>query len=338
MKKTLKLITSLLLIISLLILAGCNNSSSVQNAEKNNETIKLNLSHVLSEASHFHVTAKKFAEIANEKSDGKIKIDIFPSGQLGQEIQSIQAARDGGQDLLITGSPALTNTISEYSLFDLPYLFNSIDEANKVLSGEVGKEFLDKLPEYDLVGLGFLSVLERNVFSQKPIHNASDFSKFKIRVVQAPLYVKAYEALESQPTPMPYSEVYLGMQQGAIDGGETSPDLMLQDKFAEVSKYYNLTKSQYYPVLLIMSKKSWEKLSEEHQNILKAAAEEAIKDGTDYYKQSYTESLNKLKEDGIEIIETDTDSLKVKTQTVVDTFKKENPDMEKYFELIQKAK
>jgi tripartite ATP-independent transporter DctP family solute receptor len=278
------------------------------------------------------------AELAAKKSNGQIKINVFPQSQLGGEVKMIQAARTGGLDMFITAQAPLVNTVKAYSLFDMPYLFDSVDQANKVLSGPVGKEFLDMLPKYNLVGLGFLSVMERNVFSSKPINSGADMAGMKLRVMQSPGYVKAYESFGAQPTPMAYGDVYMSLQQGVVDGADTSPDQFVMDKFVEVSKYYNLTKVHYLPALLIISKAKWDKLTPQQQAIVKSSADEALADSRAYYKKSYTDSIERMKKAGVTVVEPNLAPMK-QTSSKVDADLLANiPDGKKLYDKVQAAK
>lgn len=340
MKKTALLISLLLLISSILVGCGKDSTSGTSNnaTASEGDPLSISIGHTLAPESHYHVMATKMAEIAAEKSDGKIEIKVFPQSQLGGEVKMIQGARSGTLDMLVTAQAPLTTTIEEYALFDIPYLFDSIDQANGILAGPVGDKFLDMLPEHDMVGLGWLSVMERNVFASKPVKSVKDLESFKIRVMQSPGYVEAYEAYGAQPTPMAYSELYMSLQQGLVDGGDTSPDQFVMDKFDEVAKYYNLTKTHHLPALLIVSKKKWDSYSEEQKEILNSAAEEALAYGIDYYKQSYDESIEKMKEANVEVVETDLDSLKAESEKVNESLLSEIPDGEQLFEEIQKEK
>lgn len=332
----------LVLLMLILVLGACsggssdkedsgNGESAVNTAEKSeggsNEPIEFNLSHVLAEDSSFHVTAAKLAELVEERTNGDVTIEIFPAGQLGGEVQSIQAARNGNQDLIVTGTPALTGTAPEFLALDLPYLFNDLDEANDFLQGPVGDNLLDGLKEYGLIGLGFTSTLERNVFANRSVQNLDDFKNLNIRVVESDGYIDAYKALGAQPTPMAYSEVYLSLQQGVIDAGEAAADTMITDKFMEVATHYNLTKSHFYPVVLIISEKSWNLLSDEQQEIMAQAAKEATQEGIRVFAEDYEASLKTMADNGIEIVETDMASFKEATQSLRDDFIENNPDL-----------
>ncbi len=301
-------------------------------------TVELSLGHTLAPDSHYQATSERMAEIAARKSNGEIKINLFPQSQLGGEVKMIQAARSGVQDMLITAQAPLTNTVKAYSLFDVPYLFDSVDQANKVLAGPIGQKFLDMLPRYNLVGLGFLSVMERNVFSAKPIKGSADMNGEKLRVMQSPGYVETYRSFGALPTPMAYGDLYLSLQQGVVDGGDTSPDQFVMDKFLEVSKYYNLTKVHYLPALLIISKAKWDKLTPEQQKILQESATEALAYGRDYYKKSYAESIERMKAAGVTVVDSDVSSLKKASEPVVASLLKEIPDGEALYKEIQQAK
>jgi tripartite ATP-independent transporter DctP family solute receptor len=302
------------------------------------QTVTLNVGHTLAPESHYMVATNKMAEIAARKSKGQIKINVFPQSQLGGEVKMIQAARTGGLDMFITAQAPLTNTIKEYSLFDMPYLFDSVEQANKVLLGSVGREFLDMLPKHNLVGLGWLSVMERNVFSSKPIRNDKDMAGMKLRVMQSPGYVKAYESFGSQPTPMAYGDVYMSLQQGVVDGADTSPDQFVMDKFIEVSKYYNLTKVHYLPALLIIGKPSWDKLTADHKKILQDSASEALAESRTYYRKSYDESIAKMQKAGVQVVESNTGSMKQTSSKVNEALLAAIPDGKALFKKVQDAK
>jgi TRAP-type transport system periplasmic protein len=302
------------------------------------EVLQLKLGHGLAIDNHYQVAATGLAERVARKSNGQIKIDVFPQLQLGGEVKMIQAARAGGLDMLIVSQAAMVNTVKAYSVFDIPYLFDSMAQANKVLATSVGREFLDMLPRHNLVGLGFLSVMERNVFSSKPIKKATDLKGMKVRVLQSPGYVKAYEAFGTQPTPMSYGDVYMALQQGVVDAADTSPDQFVTDKFIEVSKYYNLTRMHYLPALLMVSKTTWDKLNPQQRQILQESATEAIAESRAFYAKSYSEAIAQIRKAGVTVVEPDMKSMKQTGGTVVEQLLPAIPNGKKLFDQIQAAK
>lgn len=317
-----------------------NNQQGSSQSDKQNsgEKIKLSFGHTLSESSPYHVLATKFKESIEAKTNGQITVEIFPSSQLGGEVQMIQAARTGSQDILISAQAPLENTVKEWKLFSMAYLFKDLDQANKVLQSPVGQKFLDMLPDYDLVGLGWLSAIERNVFGNKEINSVADMKGLKIRVMQSPGQVKSYEGLGANPTPMAYSELYLALQQGVVDAADTSPDQMVGDKFAEVSKYYNLTKAIYLPAALIISKTTWDKLSPDLQQKVKEATQEAIQAEIDVYKEQYQKGLDDMKKMGVKVVDVNVDEFQKATESVRQELLKDIPNGQQLYEEVQNAK
>ena len=301
------------------------------------DPVELNLGHVLTPGSHYDAVATRMAEIVERKSNGTLKIKVFPSGQLGGEVKLIQAARTGAISLAVIGEPPLETTVKEYGLFSMPYLFPDLAKANQAMQGTFGKHMLSYLDQHGLVGLGWISSLERNVYGRRKIEKPADLDGMKIRVIQSPGYIKTYEMLGAQPTPMAYSEVFLALQTGVIDGGEASPDTMIDDKFAEVSKYYNLTKTHYMPAILIMSKSRMDKLSPEHQKILRDAAGEAVLHGVDVYTASYNKSLEQIRKQGVEIVTPDLNLFRAKTDAIYQALLPAIPDSTKNFALAREA-
>lgn len=301
------------------------------------EVVNLKLGHVLTPASHYHEVAEKLAEVALAQSKGTLKIEIFPSGQLGGEVKMIQSARTGVLSLVVTGEPPLENTIKEYGIFSLPYLFTSVDNANAALQGPFGKQMLNYMDKYGLTGLGWISVLERNMYGSKRIDSVGDMKGTKIRVIQSPGYVKAYEALGAQPTPMAYSEVFMALQTGVVDAGEASPDQIIQDKFVEVTKYYNMIKIHYMPAVLLMSKAAFSNLSTEHQAIIRTASDQAVKHGIEVYKAGYQDGLKQMKAAGVTIVEPELSGFKKATEAIYAPLLSGIPDGQKNFNSARAA-
>lgn len=270
------------------------------------QSAEMSVGHVLATASHYHAAATKFAEVVNQKSKGAIKASVFPGGQLGGEVKMLQSARTGTLDVVVTGEAPLEGFAKEYAVFSFPYLFSSVDQINGVLQGPIGRGMLDLLPKHNLVGLGFISALERNIFTNgKVVNTVADMKGLKIRVIQGPGYVKAYQALGAQPTPMAYTELYTALQNGAVDAAENSPDVFLQDRFIEVSKTYANLKIMYMPAVIVMSKAKYEALSPDMQKVVHEATAEAISFATAQYKKDYADAFTAMKKTGIKIIEPD---------------------------------
>ncbi|MEW9838314.1 TRAP transporter substrate-binding protein [Mesorhizobium sp. ZMM04-4] len=303
------------------------------------QQMELKIGHTLNPSSHYHKAAEKFKEVVEARTNGDITVSLFPQSQLGGEVKMLQSARLGAVDLVVTSSAPLENTVPEMAILSLPYLFDNLDEADKVLQGDAGRHFLDYMEPRGLVGLTFLSAIERSVYtSKKPIKTVADIGNLKLRVMQSPSYVAAYEAFGAQPTPMAYSEVYLALQNGVVDGAENSPDTFVMDRMTEVTKYLNMTKAHYMPSLMVMSKVRFDALSDEQKAIVADAAKEAAQASISTFRSTYTESLDKVKEANVEIVETDRAEFAKAAQAVWPSIVANTPDGEKNLKVIEDAK
>jgi len=219
--------------------------------------------------------AQRFSEIVEKKSGGKMKVKLFASGVLGGDAAVISSLQGGTVDLTMAIPGLLSGMAREFSLFDLPFLFNNEKEADGVLDGPVGRKLLDKLPEKGLIGLTYFEHGFRNVTnSRRPVARMEDLQGLKLRVMQIPVMIDAFSALGSNPLPLPLPEVYTALEQRAVDGQENPYSLVEASKYYEVQKYGSDTRHAFNPVVLLFSKKVWDRLSEDERKILLDAARE----------------------------------------------------------------
>ncbi|MCX8997026.1 TRAP transporter substrate-binding protein [Rhizobiaceae bacterium BDR2-2] len=299
--------------------------------------LEITLGHTLALDSHYQVASEKFKEVVEAGSNGEITVSIFPQSQLGGEVRMIQSARTGAIGAFITAGPPLENSIPQYAVFSLPYLFSSVDEANGLLQGEVGDRFLALLPDAGLVGLNFFSVFERSVFGNKPINSLADMRGLKLRVLQGPGFVQTYDALGAQATPMAYSEVFVALQNGVVDGAEASPEQVVQDKFIEVIKDFSLTKIHYMPSLLVMSKPIFDRMTPEQQELVRDAARQAKDASLEAYNRTYEEALVTLREANVAINEPDLAEFQTVAKGLWPNLLASVPQGEENLKLIQDA-
>jgi TRAP-type transport system periplasmic protein len=303
------------------------------------DKIVMKLGHTLAPNNHYQLTALEFAKAVAAKTNGKIDVQVFPQSQLGGEVQMTQALRTGTQEMMISGQAAMVNTIKQWEIFDIPYLFSSVDDANRVMQGPVGKKFMDMMRPYNLVGLAWISVGERNLFTgKKAINSLSDVKDLKVRVMQSPGYIAGYKALGANPTPLAYNQVFLALSQGLVDGADTSPEQFIQDKFSDVSKHYYITHVNYMPVVLAISKAAWDKLTPDLQKAMQEAANEAAQFDLKEYKKEYDEALAQMKSQGVQVVDVDTKPWAAATENARKEMIAKVPDGAALFEEISAAR
>lgn len=310
----------------------CVAVSSVALAQ---DKVVMKLGHTLAPDNHYQLTAQVFAKEVAQRTHGRITIEIFPQSQLGGEVQMAQALRTGTQELMISAQAPIDNTIKQWQIFDIPYLFSNMDEANALLQGPVGRKYLDMMQPVNMVGLTWLAVGERNVFTTKrPINSLADMRDLKVRVMQSPGYIAGYKALGANPTPLAYNQLFLALSQGLVDGADTSPEEFIQDKFSEVAKHFYLTHVNYLPVVLAMSKSAWSKLPPGDQKIFMDSAKVAAQFDLQEYKREYNAALAAMKQKGIQVAAPDTKSWIAATQPARDELIGQIPDGKALYQQI----
>ena len=271
--------------------------------------------------------AKKFAEVVEQKSGGKIKVRVFPSGQLGGDLPNISALQGGTLDLMVLNAGLLSSNVKDFAVFDLPFLFNTPEEADAVADGPVGKKMFDKLQEKGLVGLGYFDLGFRNVTnSKRPISKLEDFSGIKLRVLQSPLFIDLFNTLGANTVAMPFPEVYTALEQKVIDGQENPFTVIRDSKFSEVQPYLSVTRHVYNPQSVIMSRKTWDKLSADEKKIVQEAADEAEVYQRKVSREQAAKALEDLTKAGMkvnEIAPQEMARIREKVKPVIDKYAKE---------------
>ena len=246
---------------------------------------------------------KAMGKMLEESTGGKLCIEIYHSAQLGQEKDTIEQTQFGAIDLNRVSLGPFNNIIEETQVPSLPYIFRSVDHMHKVMDGPIGQEILDAFAAHDLIGLAFYDGGSRSFYNkEKPIKSMADLKGMKFRVMQSDMFVDMVSALGANATPLPYGEVYSSIQTGVIDGAENNwPSYDTSGHF-EVAKYYTLDQHLIVPEVLVMSKKSWDKLSAEEQAAVREAAKASVPVMRELWVAQEKKSEDKVRAAGSEII------------------------------------
>lgn len=247
---------------------------------------------------------EKFAEVVKAKSGGKIKVNIFPGGVLGGDAPNVSALQGGTLEMVSMNSGILASQVKEFAIYDFPFQFANAKEADFVVDGPFGKMMHDKLQEKGMVGLTYFELGFRNMTnSKRPINKVEDFAGLKIRVIPNPINLDWVKALDANPTPMAFPEVYAALEAKALDGQENPLNVILANKFAEVQKHLTITNHVYNPQSVIISKKFWDTLSAVEKKIVTDAAAEATKAQRQASRDAAGSTLDQLKKAGMQVTE-----------------------------------
>lgn len=222
------------------------------------------------------IGARKFAQLVEARTNGRIKVSVFPAGQLGNDMQMQSALQGGTQEFTAPSTATLAGLVKEFGLIGLPFSFATEKEADAVLDGPFGRKLLAKLQDKGLVGLAFWENGFRNVTnSKRPIVRAEDVAGLKIRTMQNTLYIDLFGGLGANPVPMAVSELFTALESRAVDAQENPYTVVHAQKFYDVQKYLSTTGHAYDALALIVSRKFWDKLSPADQKALQEAALES---------------------------------------------------------------
>jgi tripartite ATP-independent transporter DctP family solute receptor len=233
--------------------------------------------HYFKEDHPWHKGLAFFAKRADEESKGRIKIDIFNGGVLGSEAQTLQFVKDGSLDFVVADPSAGAPFAKELDFFALPFLFRDYAHWQASLDGEPGKSYAQTIEsKTGMKILGYWGGSSRNVLStKKPVTGINDMKGFRLRLVSSPLKVNVWKAVGAVPTPIAFMETYLAMKSGVVDGMENESVSVLSMKFYEPAPYIARTEHEFTVRPLFMSKKSYDKLPPDLQQVMVKAAEEA---------------------------------------------------------------
>ena len=276
MKRFLALCLSIVMILAL--------ATATASAAPASDVITLRASHSCADTHPYHLGLQKFAELVDEKTDGAVKIDIFPSAQLGDERANIEDLQMGTLDIAVSSTGPLGNFVEDFLILDLPFLFSGYEHAHKVLDGEIGQALIKKLDDIGVVGGAFWENGFREMTNSKhPIESAADCAGLKLRCMENQVHMDAFSALGMDPTPMAWSEVFTALQQGVIESNLA------------------ITNHVYSPSLILFSKSVFDKLDPAYQTALMEAAQEAADYERSCCEDNESEQIAEMEELGVQV-------------------------------------
>ncbi|HIC83591.1 MAG TPA: TRAP transporter substrate-binding protein [Candidatus Marinimicrobia bacterium] len=283
----------IIIIYFLVIFIGCWS--------ENNEKIVIKVSHNGSDQHPHQAGFEKISEILEKETNGRAKLEIFPSSQIASEEEAIEMVKLGVIGSTPASSGALSRFVPEVDLFNLPFIFDSLGHFYEVLDGPIGDEIAKIIEQkLDCIVLGWWFSGIRNTWnSEKPIYTPKDLEGMKIRVIGSSIVLDTFNAFGAQATNMSFGELYSAIQQGVLDGAECDHIDLLVEKFYEVTKYVSFTEHLYLSVALIFSKKQFKKLPEDVQMALIKAGQESIKTQRNAMESKTREALIELQKKGL---------------------------------------
>lgn len=264
----------------------------------------LRLGHNISTSSPYHLAAEHFAGLVAERTGGRLSVQVFPAGALGNERDMIEGAQIGTIDMVVTSSAATGPFVPAMRVLDIPFLFRDLAHARAVLDSEIGEGLLGAMSDSSLVGLAFGDIGFRHMTGPRPLDTVAALQGVKLRSQNNPIHLAAYTALGFAPSVVGFNELYAALQTGVVEANEQPLSIHVASRFYEVQSHLTLTGHLMASALFVMSQDSWNGLSAEDQAIVRQAARDSIPVMRAATDEQDAAALGTLRERGMTIVET----------------------------------
>ncbi len=313
---------AILLLVSLL--PGCTPEQSEQP-----EKIVLKAGHSANANEPYHLGLVEMARIVNEKSDGRVEIQIFPAMQLGSEKAMTEGLLLGTIDIVVAANGSATNFVPQLGVLDLPFLFRDREHMYKVMDGPVGQEFEKSVELRGFHLLGFFDAWVRHIMtSKKPINTYDDLAGLKIRTMPVPAHIASFNAFGANAVAVDYGELYGGLQTGLVDGAEAANTNYDLKKFYEVAPHWAQIGWVILVADVLMSEKKFRSLPADIQEILQDAGRQSAVFERKAYADSDNNLLDILQSKGVKVTYPDPAPFREASKAVYDEFVKTDKDRE----------
>lgn len=287
------------------------------------ERVTLKLAHNLDTNHVVHQALAQMAKEISTASDGKMKLRIYPGGQMGGPRETLELLQNGALDMTKASASEMEPFSPAFSIFSLPYLFKDQAHFNKVIYGPVGESMMAQTRDKGFVSIAAYVAGTRSFYANKPIHTPADMKGMKIRVVATPTTIKLIELLGAAPAPIPFGEVYTALQQGVIDGAENNEPSYVQTRHVEVAKFYAEDQHTSVPDFLVISSKVLDKLSDEQKAILTTAAKHSETYEQELWDKEVAVSRKQATDAGATFIQVDKEAFRTALAPLYDDFRKD---------------
>lgn len=320
----------LFLVISIvfaMILAACskppasNESTGGEGSGDLDETYVIKFGHAASDTHFGHETALKFKELVEEKSEGKVKVNVYPSSQLGAEKDVVEQAIAGNNVIIFTGYDFLMDYVADAGILTAPYLTEDYESLLKLTESEWFADLEQRINDEGIEIVNTNTIYgTRHLMTNDPVTSIEDLEGMKIRVPNNQMYIKTFESLGAAPTPLPLTDLYSSLQQGLIDGAENPLPVLEGAKVNEVSKHLTLTEHTKIMSPWIAGTSFIETLPEDVVQLLKETGIEAAEYGNQIMEEQSEQVLETFKEQGVEVHEVDLAEFREKAEAVYTAF------------------
>lgn len=281
-------------ILAFMLVAGCKVAD---------DQVVLKLAHGLPNTHPVHLGMEYMGERLFEKSNGEMRIDIYPSEQLGSERQCLELLQIGSLDLTKVSASLMEGFIRSFRIFGLPFLFTDEEHLYRVLESDIGRDLLLEGERSRFRGLTYYDAGSRSFYTtNRPIYTPDDLQGLKIRTQESVMAFQMVRALGASATPVSWGELYTALQQGLVDGAENNPPSFHLSRHYEVARYFTLNEHTFVPDVLVIGTNTWQRLTDEQRQWVQEAADESAIFQRQAWREASDAALAAVEEAGVTII------------------------------------
>lgn len=338
-----KKILSLILIVTMALsgLTGCANTGATSSATATKENpLILTLSHGLSETHSVHIAMTEFADLVEQRTDGRIQVKIYPNGQLGSETENMEQLMAGVISMTKVSAPGLATYNEAYHTFGLPYIFDDTQDFYNVMDSDEMRDFFLSSEKDGFVTLTYYTSGARSFYTKdKPVRTPSDLAGLKIRVQDMKSQTDMLKALGGIPVAMSYGDVYTSLQTGIIDGTENNETALTTGKHGEICKVYSTDQHAMIPDVMVMSAKIWDTISDSDKQIILQAAHESTESHKVEWDKATNQAIEEAKQMGVTFVDdVDKQAFRDATSGMVEDYCNKYPGVDKLLTTIDSVK
>ena len=322
-------------------LTACGSSdgdagSDVSGGGSGASGVTLKLSHGLAEDHPIHTALTQFADEIKTNTNGNINVNLYPNATLGSEKDNLEQIPIGALDMAKVSASALETFAPVYEAFSVPYIFNDQDHFYSFMDSEEAKEIYESTRGQGFIALTWFDSGARSFYTtNKPINTPSDLKGLKIRTMDSPMAFEMMKCFGGSATTMSINDVFTAMQSGVIDGAENNETALTTGGHGEIAKCYSYDEHTRIPDILVIGTKVWDSFSEEQQNIVATAADNAKEDYKAAWQAAIQEAIDDSKEIGVEFYYPDKAPFQEAVKPIYDRLAAEEPEVWAVCEKIQ---
>lgn len=321
-----------LMLAALVLTAGCGGDQKGNQPAQTGAKVVLKLAENQPDSNPVTIGDQEFAKLVEQKTQGRVKVDVYANAQLGQETETIEQVKAGVLEMARVNSVPLGDMVKEMGVFAMPYIFTNDEQKYKALDGQVGQDIAKAAEKQNMKVLAYLDAGTRHFYTtKKEVKSLADMKGLKIRVQPSKVMLRMVELLGAKATPMNYGEVYSALQTGVIDGAENDFVSYKTASHNEVAKNMSLDGHLSPPAVLLINKGVFEKLSAADQKAVMEAAKEAAQFERKLMMETNAKFQGEVEKSGTKIFKVDVTEFQKAVQPLYDEYPQ-------YKEIIEKIK